>query len=275
MSRNKQTHTHTHTQPPADLTTVEQTTGDPPPPADDIDRAADSLLEQTPEVQQHAIDQFARESESNGEQSPPGNGAAPPPTNGAEVDAAGVAWNADLHAISADGSHPKTKDGLWKRKRGTAGGAPRPRARSVIGGAPTAAAPAGPTAEQIATDQARAAGIACAHTLMASCQMMFGPEWEPQQTKEKNEVALMEAAYGNYFVAKQWSDFPPGIALTLVTFGYVLPRFTMPQTRGRLSRFKTWTAAKVANWKLKREAKKRGIRPEELRREMGLDRAAA
>jgi hypothetical protein len=37
---------------------------------------------------------------------------------GVDLDAEGLPWDATINAVSADGGHPKTADGKWKKKRG-------------------------------------------------------------------------------------------------------------------------------------------------------------
>lgn len=225
--------------------------GEQGPPDETLDDVADSLINAMPEPQQHAIDQATAEAKiEEGTQAPSNQSTDATST---EVDAAGVVWNADLHATSADGSHPKTAAGFWKKKRGAKSGSPRPS--SVIGGRKSApAAPTGPTQTEIAHAQGMAAGAAMAHTIFMMGQALGGSEWAPRKNPI-DEATMMEQAWGNYFVATGRTDFPPGMALGIALCTYAAPRFTMPETRGRMSRFKLWIAAKI----VKRKLKKKGI----------------
>jgi hypothetical protein len=45
-------------------------------------------------------------------------GASTPASGAVELDAEGLPWDATINALGADGGHPKTADGKWKKKRG-------------------------------------------------------------------------------------------------------------------------------------------------------------
>lgn len=55
---------------------------------------------------------------------PVGSPAAPAPAPaasvppGVEVDATGLPWDARIHSLAEGGGHPKTADGVWRKKRG-------------------------------------------------------------------------------------------------------------------------------------------------------------
>jgi hypothetical protein len=70
---------------------------------------------------------------------------------------------------------------------------------------------------------------------------------------------MLEHAFGEYFVAKQWGDLPPGLALCAALAMYTLPRFAMPNTKTRLQKFKEWAARKYGAWKGARLARRRGV----------------
>ena len=78
--------------------------------------------------------------------------------------------------------------------------------------------------------------------------MVDGDEWKP----DANERKVMETTYGDYMVAQGITDIPPGVAVALVTFAYVSPRFAKPKTR-------TWFGARwegVKSWYQSQKAKR-------------------
>jgi len=213
--------------------------------------AADEILGAMPEPQQHAIDEHLRQTAEA--------------ENNAERDAAGVAFDPALHTGT------KLKSGLWRTRKnpGTGGASVIGTPRKKSG----ASEPISPEVQQRseAEAQARAAGIVAAQMTVLIGQTIGGEEWAAKESPY-DEKQMLAGAYGDYFVSKNVTDFPPGIALCLALTMYAAPRFTQPVTRSRLSKVKTWIAAKIANRKLAREAKKRGISVDELRKEMGLEK---
>ena len=210
----------------------------------DVQNIADELLAEMSPPQQHAIDTAA---ESQEIESPATETPAPVATGG-ETDAAGETWNPEIHATGADGRGVKTAKGTWRRRRGAGAS----RAGSVVGAKRARVPP-----EAAASDvQARAAGVACAHTLFMVGSALGGPEWQPRDNAEHQETKMMETAFGDYFVATGRTEFPPGLALTLAISAYAMPRFTMPQTRSRLTKFKQWIAAKWIAFKDRKKGKK-------------------
>lgn len=75
--------------------------------------------------------------------------------------------------------------------------------------------------------------------------MVFGPEWQPQNNQEKEQVV---AALANYYRAKDMSDLPPGALLALVVVAYSAPRFTKPNTRNKLLLGWQWFKAKAGGF---------------------------
>lgn len=235
-----------------------------------LDTAADTLIETMPEPSEEAVaamsESIAQPEDEAIKFDDKGNiqsattvstPATPAHENDGQRDDSGVLFDANIHTDT------KLKNGKWRLKR-------KPKNGSRIAGnkQPTTD-PAVEAAAKTALmqQQARAAGVAAAGLTFMTCTALGGAEWKPRE-EPINERNVMEEAYGNYFVAKNITDFPPGVALSIALCMYAAPRFTMPETRSRMSRFKTWTVAKVANWKLRREARKRGISVKELREEM-------
>jgi len=53
---------------------------------------------------------------------PSGNAAPTTFANGVELDSRGLPWDARIHSLGANNTHPKTAKGEWKQKRGINGG---------------------------------------------------------------------------------------------------------------------------------------------------------
>lgn len=71
-----------------------------------------------------------------------------------------------------------------------------------------------------------------------------------------NEMEALESAFGDYFLAKDIEDLPPGWALAGVLAMYYLPRLQMPKTRERAKGFFAWCKAKWASWRLRKHGLK-------------------
>lgn len=206
-----------------------------------LDSIAGDLIDSTPEVQTHVIEQHAREQK------------------GAPTDSDGIAFDPKVHSSDASGNGIKTTTGKWRKKRGVKAGA----ASSRVGGNTSAASSSGATAAQ---QSARAAGIAMTQMVFILGQAFGGTEWAPRVLKnEKNETVMdenimMTEAHVAYCEAKGIDDIPPGVALAFAYISYAAPRFTMPETQARTKKVKTWLTLQFAKWKMKRELKKRGIK---------------
>ena len=205
----------------------------------DIQSVADDILDTMPTPQPAAMEQFRAENAAS-------DGAASVPDS-ADVDAAGVKWNPEIHATGVDGKGVKTAKGQWRQRRGMGGRS------SVVGRSKAADVP-------LASENqaARAAGVACAHSLFMFGRMLGGEEWAPRKIEEKgtillDEAKVMEQAWGDYFVATGKTDFPPGLALTIACSSYILPRFTMPMTKSRIQKAKEWIAHKYVSWKMRKD----------------------
>lgn len=208
----------------------------------DLSAIAGDIMIDAPEVQTHVVEQHAREQA------------------GAPTDSDGVAFDPAIHAADSSGNGIKTATGKWRKRRGASkSGATGSR----VGSASSAASAGGPTAEQQA---ARAAGIAMTQMVFILGQAFGGAEWAPRTiNNEKGEVVMdenvmMTEAHVAYCEAKGIKDIPPGVALAFAYISYAAPRFTMPETKKRAARAKTWFTLQIAKWRVRRELKKRGIK---------------
>lgn len=218
------------TVPAASTGSVESTPG-----ATDVSTLGATLLSEEPEVQQHAVEQARAEAESQ-----------------KDADVNGEGFNPAIHAVNADGSPRKTVGGAWAKKRGNKGGAaakPTTSAKVNIPGQPGQ-----PTQSEAKEQLARNGGKGAANLLMAVCVGLMGAEWQPVRDEKigRDDKAMLESVFGDYFVATGKADLPPGWALAAGLTMYALPRFAMPQTRSRMSRVKDWFGAKYVQWRARR-----------------------
>ena len=220
----------------------EQTDGQ----TDEVGSIASRIFDEAPEPQAHAIEQAAAEMGANVNAETPAPPASEAPAIYGERDDAGEIWNPEVHATGADGKGVKTAKGQWRRRRGVSGS----RASVIAASTRTAIPP-----QNAGENESRAAGVACAHSVFMLGMMLGGDEWKPRRDSDIDEIAMMEKAWGDYFVAKGYKDFPPGMALSLAMIGYAAPRFTMPKTQSRMQKAKEWIAHKYVAWKLRRENK--------------------
>jgi hypothetical protein len=206
----------------------------------DLSEIADELTSAMPEPQQHAIDA------AEGKPLAFDVDSASAATD-VELDALGIPYDPQKHS----GNRAKRADGSWKRRRGTG---------SSIGvRAPEPAVDVDAENRVRSIEAARLSGVACANMLISLGMGLGGEEWKPRTTPI-DEKPMLEEAFANYAIAKNWTDLPPGIALTFAVSVYVLPRFAMPITRSRFQKAKSWIGAKWANWRNRRALKKQGLR---------------
>ena len=165
-------------------------------------------------------------------------------------DSKGNPFDPDIHVTDDDGRPKLTKSGKLRMRPG------RKSASNVSVGPTSNAAGLSPQQKL----QARQAGDAAANSLIMLGVVLGGEEWHPikDESTGLDEKAHLTMAFGDYFEAKEMTDIPPGVALTIAVSAYALPRFTMPQTKTRMQKFKEWTATKIA----KRRMKKNGPQPD-------------
>lgn len=193
------------------------------------------ILGAMPEPQQHAIDAATGDTEN-----------APPTDSVDSVTHDDSVWNPAVHATGRDGKGIRTKAGGWRKRRGKAG-----QPSSIHTGSTNVVQPE-PVAD---TTSQRAAGAAAAASVFMLGRAFGGESWSPTA----DEVSMHSDAWGNYFIAKGITDFPPGVALAIALASYAGPRFFTPATKERAGVIKHWFSVRVAKWRVKKELKKRGI----------------
>jgi hypothetical protein len=161
-------------------------------------------------------------------------------------DSLGVVFDPKIHAVNAQGEPSKTPLGKFRKRRGL----------SSVETQNKALIAQQQTAEQKAA--ARAAGQLAADLLIGSAVTILGNEWVPvgeggkQEPAKFNEHENLRRAFGDYFVAKNISDFPPGIALSIAMTSYIMPRVVAgPETKSKLAKAKAWLVEKYENMRKK------------------------
>lgn len=210
---------------------------------------ADTLVDQMPDVQEHAISEAGEQARAEAAIGP--------------VDTDGNPFDAGIHKVSPDGTPTLSPKGKLIKKPGRkAGSTGAPR--STVGGQGNSVisqTATGPSASDVQRMQARQAGNAAANLLMTVGIITGGEEWQPRHDVQSglNEKLMLEQAFGDYFCAKGITDIPPGFALTFAIFGYALPRLTMPKTQTRMGKAK----GAIKKWWINRKLKKHGMKAEE------------
>lgn len=216
----------------------------------DLTQIATSLAGTMPDVQEHAVQQAAREQQA---------------ANDAPTDKQGATFDPSVHVTGPDGNGVMTVRGTWAQKRGRKAGNSAPVTNpgtvrnSTLGGPAAPPSPQALHAQQLAQQEAqsRAAGVAAAEMLFVAGQAIGGDEWAPMLNKSigMDERSMMHGAFGEYFVKSGTKDIPPGAALTFCIMAYIAPRFAMPKTQSRYQRAK----GAIVTWWTNRRLRKMGL----------------
>jgi len=171
-------------------------------------------------------------------------------------DAKGMRFDPALHVTDDSGQPKLTKTGKLRRRSGRKPGQTAEKIKGRVGGIGSLSAESDGALSAQQKAQARMAGEGAASALITLGVVLGGEEWHPITDDQHgiDEKAQLQGAFGDYFEAKEMTDIPPGVALTIAISAYALPRFTMPKTKSRLQRFKEWVAVKLA----KRKVAKKG-----------------
>jgi hypothetical protein len=205
-------------------------------PEANLDDLGDTLVTEIPEPQQHAIDQAIADTAADPE-------ANPHAFETVELDALGVPYNSEYHAIGADGKGIRTAKGTWRKRRRLKGSASHLNTDA-----------AGPTSTKESEaevnartheHQCRMAGAMAGTMLVRISSAVGGQEFLPRDIVvpgglKYNEEQFLQTAFGDYFVAKGIVDIPPGMVLCSALAMYYMPRFQQPEVRARGTRFVQW-----------------------------------
>lgn len=96
----------------------------------------------------------------------------------------------------------------------------------------------------------QALGAITFDTSVGVLTMVFGPEWQPENSVERQQVV---DSLARYFQVKGVSDIPPGVMLTIVCLTYSASRFRQPATSTKLRLTWTWFRTKWKKWRDKRK----------------------
>lgn len=190
---------------------------------DDISESHDGILDDSPEANPEAIAAHAEEEKTKLRE------------QANNIDKDGTFFDAKIHAVDKDGNASLTVLGKFRKKRGFSKVATQTPGAKII-------------QDQVA---ARAAGQLAADMVIGGAVALLGPEWIPigedgkQETLKFDEHSNLRRAFGDYFVAKNITDFPPGIALTIAMSSYAGARLAAgKETKSRLSKAWSWTSEK-------------------------------
>ena len=210
-------------------------------PSANLSDIASHFATSMPQVQDHAIQKA--------------NDDAVALANG-PTDRAGARFDPAIHAAGPDGKGILTVRGTWSVKRGR-----KASTGNVANAQPssTLATPNKPVDAKKAADDAasRNAGIAAAGMFIVAMRAVGGEEFTPvvDEKTGHNEPAMLQGAFADYFAATGKKDIPPGAALSFAILAYIAPRLFMPQTKARLSTFKS----KIVQWWVNRKLRKQGL----------------
>ena len=221
--------------------------------ADVSDIAAD-IIDDMPAPSDNTIEQLsAAETVSP---NPPGLTSDTKET-GFITDTDGNSFNADIHQIDAAGKPRIGVNGKLMKKRGRKkGSAPNVRqpGKSTIGGGPAASDTGAPALSEAQRQQAAVTGVVSASLLINVSMMLGGDDFAPVLNTEHgiDEKKALESGFTDYFIATGKTDFPPGVALTLVVSMYILPRLTKPKVQSAIKA----KGGKIYTWWHERKARK-------------------
>lgn len=223
-----------------------------------VDSLAGSLAGEQPEVSEHTV---AAEMEKQEQRK----------VQFSELrDSDGNPFNPEIHVTDSNGDPVTTKNNKLRKRPGRKGG------DSATGGQSHVAAP-GSSAQnsgQVEKMQARQSGVHAARMFASVSMMIGGEEFRPMKDEKQgvDEMQGLEEAFGDYFESKEWEDIPPGVALTMVCFSFLAPRFLMPKTKTRVSKMKDWFAAKYFAYKTRKKGGKvRQLREDEKEQEKEVE----
>lgn len=213
-------------------------------PAEHLSAIADSIIGETPEPQQHAIDQAQADAAAESAGDPSGS------TEAQETDILGIPWNSEIHATGKDGKGIRTQKGAWRRRKGLGGSASQLNTGRVPSAPRDAKADAAEVARSNSEIQARKGGEMFATILIRISCGIGGESFVPRVIEAPggikfNEQEMLSGAFGDYFVATGKGDLPPGWALFGALAMYYLPRLSQPEVKKRVGGIAGWLKNKV------------------------------
>ena len=219
-----------------------QETGNTEIPTINVESLAGSLADEQPEVSEHTVSAEMEKQEQRKAQF-------------ADLrDSDGNSFDPEIHVTDSEGNPSLTKNNKLRKRPGRKGGSASGSTKSHV------AAPGSSTqiSSQQQSQNARQSGRHAARMFASVSMMIGGEEFRPMKDEKAgiDEMQGLEEAFGDYFESKEWEDIPPGIALTMVCFSFLAPRFLMPKTKSRVSKMKDWIAAKYFAYKTRKKGGK-------------------
>lgn len=198
----------------------------------EVDDIADSLVNEMPEVQTHAVEAFenAEELEEN---------------NNDLTDIDGNTFDPEFHQTDAEGKPKLTKAGNIAKKRGKKSA----KTKSILG-------KKNPTVNQQVgvSENHKMLGKTAAAATVTCGMALFGQSFAPRQIPEEgiDEMKTLTQVWGDWFKANNMEDLPPNTALAIGLAFYALPRFAEPEPRQRLKSL----TGKIKDFFTKKKGKK-------------------
>jgi hypothetical protein len=196
----------------------------------DVDSIVNDLLESTPNISEHVIEQEQQKEQERQEN--------------LLTDDSGETFDPSKHASDENGQPVKTASGKFRKRSGRKPGATgnsdnTQKPKSQLGNVNANSRDNQPPAVDPGTIEA---ARAAAHLTFQAGLLLGGEDFQPiiDQSTGLNEPLQMENAYKNYFQARGVTDFPPGVALAVTMIAYAAPRFSQPRTKTRLQKVGAW-----------------------------------
>ncbi len=207
-----------------------------------VDSLAGSLAGEQPEVSEHTV---AAEMEKQEQRKAQFSDLR---------DTDGNPFNPEIHVTDSNGDPVTTKNNKLRKRPGRKSDTAQTGGKSHVSQPGASAQNSG----QVQTQQARQSGVHAARMFASVSMMVGGDEFRPMKDEKQgiDEMKGLEEAFGDYFESKEWEDIPPGIALTMVCFSFLAPRFLMPKTKTRVSKMKDWIAHKYFAYKTRKKGGK-------------------
>lgn len=202
--------------------------------SDSLSSIGDSLVDDMPEVQTHAVEAEKMKIEEEKKNVV------------GLTDRHGASFDPHIHVTNPDGTPSLTINNKLKRKPGRNSGGP-----SIVGGKTK---PIQDKQESSQTVNSRAAAITTVDMLEMVGMMFAGDEW---RYIKDNKTGLDERENGytvfeDYYRSKGVSDIPPGVAVVIWGLLYAVPRFRQPVTQSKFQQFGNWVKMKILKRRLKK-----------------------
>ena len=199
---------------------------------DGVESLVSDLTDNQPDVQQHVIDAEKQKQEN-----------AQNEFSNLEDRFGNRGFDPTNHVTGPDGKPSLTKNSKLRNRPG------RKSSQSIVGSIDNNKQ----GKQDSGQGDPRQAAVHTVNMIEAIGTTIAGDEWKfiADEKLGIDERTNGFDAFEQYYRAKNIGDFPPGIALAIWALGYAVPRFTMPKTKSRLSKFGTWIKIKILSRRAK------------------------